>query len=155
MEAFRSVLNDCELKDLGFAGSCYTWCNRREADDRICERFDRCLANAKWVDLFSAANVQHGSGSYSDHVLVWLDTNGAFQNKRGKMMFRFKAMWLGNTNCEHIIENTWQGESSSNYMIDAMHRIRNCSGRLASWNKKTFGVVHKKLIQAQSKLQRL
>ncbi|KAF5452034.1 hypothetical protein F2P56_027074 [Juglans regia] len=70
MEHFTSVLNDCELKDLGFARSFYTWCNRREDNDRICGRLDRFLANAKWVDFFSIANVQDGSSSYSDHVPV-------------------------------------------------------------------------------------
>jgi hypothetical protein len=48
MKAFRDVLQDCSLSDLGFQGSLFTWTNGREGDDFIKERLDRAVANHEW-----------------------------------------------------------------------------------------------------------
>lgn len=39
---------ECELRDLDFNKTPYTWCNKREGNDCISERLDRFLANYKW-----------------------------------------------------------------------------------------------------------
>lgn len=52
MNDFISLLNDCDLQDMGFKGVKYTWCNRRGARDCISERLDRFLANSKWLNMF-------------------------------------------------------------------------------------------------------
>ena len=44
MEGFRSVVNACCFKDLGFIGPKFTWCNMQERDDRVYLRLDRVLA---------------------------------------------------------------------------------------------------------------
>lgn len=46
MEEFQNVLSECDLRVLGFSGAPFTWCNRREGKNRICERHDRILANS-------------------------------------------------------------------------------------------------------------
>lgn len=53
IEAFCEVLSPCELRDLGFAGSMFTWCNNRDGQDSIFERLDCCVENSGWLDLFS------------------------------------------------------------------------------------------------------
>lgn len=52
MEEFCEVLTACELRDLGYEGSPFTWCNNREKDGRIFERLNCFLANSLWCDLF-------------------------------------------------------------------------------------------------------
>jgi hypothetical protein len=37
LQAFRDVLQDCSLSDLGFKGSLFTWTNGREGDEFIKE----------------------------------------------------------------------------------------------------------------------
>ena len=44
MEGFRSAVNACYFKDLGFIGPKFTWCNMQERDDRVYLRLDRVLA---------------------------------------------------------------------------------------------------------------
>ncbi|KAF5468556.1 hypothetical protein F2P56_012699 [Juglans regia] len=50
MRAFRQLLDDCSLVDLGFEGPKFTWCNGRDAQHIISERIDRYLANQRWLD---------------------------------------------------------------------------------------------------------
>lgn len=48
IEDFRHCINTCNLFDLGFKGSIYTWWNGRTDDDNIFKRLDRCLANIEF-----------------------------------------------------------------------------------------------------------
>lgn len=52
LKAFRDVIEECYLHDLGFSGNPFTWCNRREARLSISERLDKFLANLKWDSIY-------------------------------------------------------------------------------------------------------
>ena len=41
MQGFRDALNYCALKDMGYTGFPYTWCNRRPGDQNTWIRLDR------------------------------------------------------------------------------------------------------------------
>lgn len=45
ISAFRSMLNDSSMGDLGYSRHPFTWCNKREGQHIIVERLDRFLAN--------------------------------------------------------------------------------------------------------------
>ena len=57
MEAFRTALDNCDLRDLGFAGQRFTWCNGRIGAQRTLVRLDRMVANSRWIELFQQAKV--------------------------------------------------------------------------------------------------
>lgn len=80
----KSMLDDCLLKDLGYEGIPYTWCNKRRTQESISERLDRALANWSWCNLWPMVKVYHGHAAHSDHVPVILQLNGGDQNRRGK-----------------------------------------------------------------------
>ncbi|XP_035544686.1 uncharacterized protein LOC118348044 [Juglans regia] len=96
MQDFRAVVDECELLDLGFQDISFTWCNKREADQCISERFDRCLPNLKWKALVPMANVIHGNVAYSDHVLIKLQLqNDSFQRRgKGYLVLRQCGWWI-------------------------------------------------------------
>ncbi|XP_019256500.1 PREDICTED: uncharacterized protein LOC109234915 [Nicotiana attenuata] len=49
---FRHCVNTCNLTDLGFKGSIFTWWNGRAEDDCIFKRLDRCHANLEFQHMF-------------------------------------------------------------------------------------------------------
>lgn len=57
MDGFGSVLEDCQLADLGFQGAPFT-CSNHKTDGMFTKKcLDRALANQKWCRLFSAFTV--------------------------------------------------------------------------------------------------
>lgn len=76
LEAFQSMLSNCDLRDMWLIGAPFTWCDKREGEKMICERLDRFAANSEWFNLFYGGLVSHGVAAHSDHVPIWLDTMG-------------------------------------------------------------------------------
>lgn len=67
MKRFRSVLEECELFDLGYLGHWYTWERGNSAENNIRERLVRGVTNVKWMECFPAASIRHLSHFHSDH----------------------------------------------------------------------------------------
>lgn len=92
LKEFQEVLNDCELRDLGFKGNPFTWCNNREGDQRVLEWLDRFLTNFLWCSVFPNGGVNHSFAAYSDHYLVVLDTEKFVHRGKSFKPFRFEAI---------------------------------------------------------------
>ncbi|KAL5806194.1 hypothetical protein ACOSQ4_028927 [Xanthoceras sorbifolium] len=45
MDGFRAAVDSCNLLDMGFSGSKFTWCNRQFGGNVIWERLDRCFCS--------------------------------------------------------------------------------------------------------------
>ena len=92
MEQFRSALEECDLCDLGFIGSKYTWSNAKEDESFMEERLDRALANIDWCAWFQEVEVQVLPARLSDHKPILINfarhkKNRFFSKKR----FKFEA----------------------------------------------------------------
>ncbi|KAF5459759.1 hypothetical protein F2P56_019679 [Juglans regia] len=105
---FREVVEDYNLRDLGFSGLKFTWSNRRHGDQCISERIDRFLVNSVWLDSFPNARVAHGVVAYSDHLPIWVNLEGPTFPRYVKKSFKFEAMWVGEKACEDIIKGIWE-----------------------------------------------
>lgn len=92
MESFRSALEDCQLGDLGFRGSKYTWTNCRETAYFMKERLDSAVANAEWCTQFQEIDVSILVALSSDHkpMLVTFSTNR--RRRRRHRQFRLKPL---------------------------------------------------------------
>ncbi|XP_075076322.1 uncharacterized protein LOC142162982 [Nicotiana tabacum] len=67
IDDFRHCVNTCNLFDLGFKGSIFTWWNGRVDEDCIFKRLDRCLVNVEFQQIFPGIEVKHLSKTGSDH----------------------------------------------------------------------------------------
>lgn len=85
MENFRDCLNYCRLKDLGFEGDMFTWCNKWTKGSQIFERLYRFVANPTFIDLFKNILVSHLDWSKSDHrpICLFLSNRYLQSNKIG------------------------------------------------------------------------
>ncbi|XP_075096400.1 uncharacterized protein LOC142174494 [Nicotiana tabacum] len=56
---FLDCLNYCQMTDLGYKGSRYTWTNGRHKKYTILERIDRIVAKYDWINQYPDALVTH------------------------------------------------------------------------------------------------
>lgn len=72
MQKFRECLDFCGLKDLGFTGLPFTWCNRRFDGTMVWVKLDRATAIAEWLLKFPSVRLHHLFGISSYHKPIWL-----------------------------------------------------------------------------------
>ncbi|XP_070017849.1 uncharacterized protein LOC142182616 [Nicotiana tabacum] len=72
VDGFRQIVEECELRDLGFTGNRFAWESHRNTRNLFCERLDRVLTTSQWVFLFPKAQVHHVEAANSDHSTLFL-----------------------------------------------------------------------------------
>lgn len=77
MQIFRkNVLNDCELIDVGYSGTWYTWERGNLSETNIRQRLDRGVANDAWFNLFPEGKIRHLPNIFLDHCPLLIDLEG-------------------------------------------------------------------------------
>ncbi|WCJ39421.1 hypothetical protein M5689_020411 [Euphorbia peplus] len=133
---FRMCLLDCDLFDIIFKGSAYTWCNGRKGHEAISERLDRFVRTVDWDILFPNSVVFHLHKGTSDHAPLLLDTDGV--RKDHFRPFRFEAMWIKEGRCKDIVDSAWKGNGFTT-ASSVMDKISKCATSLKAWNRDVVG----------------
>uniref|UniRef100_A0A803NIW6 DUF4283 domain-containing protein n=1 Tax=Cannabis sativa TaxID=3483 RepID=A0A803NIW6_CANSA len=66
--AFKDCIMACQLEDVKFGGSYFTWSNKQQVDDRIYSKIDRVLANQSWLNEYPYAEAIFSPESLFDHT---------------------------------------------------------------------------------------
>lgn len=103
---FFNCINSCNLTDLGFKGSKYTWTNNRTNGHTILERLDRIFANYEWINLFPNCLVTHLPRTHSDHCPLLLTLQG-FTFPPDKV-FRFETIWTSHPDFQPMVLTIWK-----------------------------------------------
>ncbi|CAM8877042.1 unnamed protein product [Rhodiola kirilowii] len=108
IEAFRRVIGECGLIDLGYLGHPFTFSNRRRGNLETKARLDRVFVNKAWLDAGMEYQVMHLTAIGSDHSPI------LFCPKAGEISgldrsFRFEPMWLRHGNFMNIVAESWEG----------------------------------------------
>lgn len=77
MDGFRGAMDDCEVRDLGYKGSIFTWQRGLSPGTMIRERLDRFLGCDEWSLIFPCVEVQHFPIHRSDHAPIMLKAGRA------------------------------------------------------------------------------
>ncbi|WCJ39882.1 hypothetical protein M5689_020833 [Euphorbia peplus] len=101
---FRMCLLNCDLFDIGFKGSAYTWSNGRKGHEAVSERLDRFVCSVDWDIIFQNSVVFHLDKGTSDHTPLLLDTDGVRKDRFKP--FRLEAMWVKEMSCKDIVDST-------------------------------------------------
>ncbi|PON92153.1 Endonuclease/exonuclease/phosphatase [Trema orientale] len=138
IEAFRKVLEECKLDDLGFSGPKLTWDNRREEEVNIQERLDRFVANEGWCAHFVNRRVFHHDFWGSDHRVLRLVLDNhqlELSNGTRQKSFTFEPFWVGDRECKEVIMVAWPilNQRETIEMFEATLAAR--YAELATWSK--------------------
>ena len=153
MTCFNNAIDFCRLKELEFVGPLFTWIYQRGDDYQISERLDCALMTVEWSLLFPMAKVFHKSTSVLDHSLLLLKFFEEQKRLRKKKLFRFKAMWLKDSRCDHIVESAWIEGQRDAVLFPIVSCLNLCRGKLEEWNRNVFGHVGREIARLQTKLE--
>lgn len=129
-----SKINNCNLVDLGFKGSKYTWTNNRHNNKSlILERLDKVFGNEEWIELFPKRFIIHLQRTHSDHnpILVKLIPRNRTPHKAP---FRLETFWCKHPKFQSVVINSW---NNSDYFKASSNFIDN----VKPWKDNTFGNI--------------
>ncbi|KAK0599131.1 hypothetical protein LWI29_002648 [Acer saccharum] len=134
MEAFRSTLDFCGLRDLGFSGPKFTWSNRRVRAQSVIERLDRCVCNTEWQQRFPCASINHLDFWKSDHRPIVLDIVDSVVSCKGVRRFHYELCWSEKAECSELIKNMWKHGDVGDCVGSMVNKLATCSQLLNKWN---------------------
>jgi len=148
------MLISCNLGDLGFRGSKFTWRNYREDGGFVKEWLDRGVATPAWCSYFPDVVLEVLPVSCSDHNPLWLSLTPTTIDK--PKLFRFEACWNVLDECAEVVKQAWITEEAENISLETMHqKLQRCQVMLQEWSRNSVGAVNIKLKKKQKQLEHL
>ena len=126
MRLYREKMDDCNLSDLGYIGSKFTWFNKRK-NQPIFERLDRCWASPNWITAYPSAIANNLPRLSSDHNPILLTLKPIMSN-RPKKMFKFEPFWLAEHSFSPWVNMKWDG-----YQDNLNTKLGSLRSDLPSW----------------------
>lgn len=134
---FWTCVNNCNLIDLGFKGSRYTYSNHwKRTKGLILERIDRCFVSNEWLEHYPNVFVTHLPKSHSDHNPLIINLCLKSRSIHNKP-FRLESYWLEHHEFKDILSNSWLNRdltSAANHFKD----------NVINWSSLTFGDIFQK-----------
>ncbi|BFG30632.1 hypothetical protein CerSpe_169060 [Prunus speciosa] len=153
MMAFWEAAAYCNLYDLGFSGSAFTWFSSRLGGIR--ERLDRALACPLWQNLFPKSTVQHLAPSKSDHLPVLVSLNKQDLPRGPKPLFRFESSWVKHEDCDGVVRKAWDIHVVGTPMFRVVEKIKNTRLMLLQWQREQLGGTKREIAKVRTQLDDL
>ncbi|GLT53636.1 hypothetical protein SLA2020_268940 [Shorea laevis] len=150
MERFRNTLESCNLCDLGYRGSKFTWNNRREATHFSKKRLDWATATSKWCSLYPDVDVAVLVAITSDHKPLLIRFSAVSERWVQKKLFKFEAKWNIDDECGDLIKFVL-GCTRIQSQYDAEHTAETSElhACIKSWSVSNTGMQGSSLKQKQ------
>jgi hypothetical protein len=155
MRDFRELLSHCDLHDIGFVGSAWTFDNKRKGDHNVKVRLDRAVATSAWTACFPEYRLRHISSSRSDHCPLLLSAEQATNGRLQRPIRRYEIAWEREPSLAATVEEAWSRRVPSQDLGDVNIALRDVMGSLYSWKTKCFKSVAKELERMRSQLENL
>lgn len=157
IEAFSETIDNCLLKDMGWAGDKFTWRRGNRKDSWIRERLDRIFANQEMINQCQNIKIQHHGCHHSDHRAILAEMTFEDNNIKGrkKKVLKFEENWLKHPDSLKIIKDNWNN-IQGNDIISINSKIYRCLQSLDIWNRNQLqGSIKGAVERKKTEIQRL
>ncbi|KAE8792398.1 Alanyl-tRNA synthetase [Hordeum vulgare] len=156
MRAFREVLDECGLQDLGWSGMAYTWDNAQEGEANVKARLDRGFGNIAMLNLFTSITVKHIGAVESDHCFVMAKIRETADQGAGRArIFRYEDVWQTHSDYDQLVLDKWRCGQGGQRLQNVSHSLSALQQDLSSWGAKEFSCLSRKIRKLRDRLNRL
>jgi hypothetical protein len=152
---FREVLSHCDLYDIGFTGTPWTYDNKQQGDRNVKVRLDRAVASPSWSALFPRMRLRHLSSSRSDHCPLLLAADMENGSRLGRPIRRYEVMWEREPSLPAAVEEAWSRRVPVHDLGDITMSMQTVMSSLYDWKKKHFKSVPRELEKMRKELDEL
>ncbi|XP_060202706.1 uncharacterized protein LOC132631120 [Lycium barbarum] len=150
-EDFRQCIDICQLMDLGFTGSMFTWWNGRSDEACIFKRLDRCLGNQALQNCFPNLEVEHLIKQGSDHSPLLVNMRA--DSKPIRKSFRFLNFWEEHESFLDVIKENWVESYGSDPFFNFHIKLKKMGRALSKWSRDTYGDIFKQIATLEEVVQ--
>ncbi|KAG5591021.1 hypothetical protein H5410_041535 [Solanum commersonii] len=143
-EDFAFCVNSCDLFDLHFSSSPFTWWNGRTDAGCLFKRLDRVVINQSMQDLMGNVELQHLARTGSDHAPLLLTCGGS--NKPVSKPFKFLKFWTGRGVFKKVVLDNWCADCDGDIFVQLKQKLKKTKLSLSMWSKEKFGDIFKQLV---------
>ncbi|XP_062096286.1 uncharacterized protein LOC133802067 [Humulus lupulus] len=154
MIPFQNSVVDCDLEDIKFNGNFFTWNNKQEGKDRVYAKLDRFLANHKWMDKYTTAEVTFFLEGEFDHSPGLLSIYPNMQNS--KKPSRYFNFWKNLEGFIDTVNKNWKVRTISNPMfclVSHLKKLKSCLKVLNRQGKRNVEIQEHESYQHMIKIQ--
>jgi hypothetical protein len=114
MRAFKAVIDELNLKEIGLNGRRYTWSN--EQDSPTLTRIDRLLCTSDWELNFPTCFLHSLPSLMSDHTPLLLQGEILHYTNPS---FCFENLWVKVDGFSELVEQIWNRPVQSNVPLSS------------------------------------
>jgi hypothetical protein len=155
MMNFCEVLSHCDLHDLGFVGTPWTFDNKQKGERNVKVRLDRAVASPEWSALFPNMRVRHLISSRSDHCPLLISADMGLDRTPTNPIRRYEVMWEREPSLNAAVEESWSRIIKTQDLGDINTSLKAVMCSLYSWKSKNIGNVPKELERKRKQLEAL
>jgi hypothetical protein len=138
MAEFRAVLSDCDLHDIGFSGTPWTFDNKQRGDRNVKVRLDRAVASPAWSDRFPDFRLRHLSSSRSDHCPLLLSEDQPAYGRPERPIRRYEICWEREPSLASAVEEAWSKRVPCEDLGDINSVLNDVMSNLYRWKSDKF-----------------
>ena len=117
---FNSMMDDCNMMDLGAVGGKFTWFRHTEGGHFVHKRLDRGLGDTVWRRLFPEAYVEVLGRIRSDHAPLLLRC-GKRPERKNERPFRYQVAWTTHPHYLDVVTRAWN--NAPNDMVSKLKNL--------------------------------
>ncbi|XP_075077017.1 uncharacterized protein LOC142163777 [Nicotiana tabacum] len=137
-------------------GCQWSWCNKRDAEDRIYSNIDWAFGNASWLTHYSSIEVVFELSGVSDHSPIIINTDIA--KTYLPKPFRLYTVLLNQKEFDGVVHEVWNQRVQGHTMFSIWLKLQRLKDKTKHMNKemssldKKIGQFRKQLENAQGEL---
>lgn len=143
---FAQMMSNCEMLDLDFFGSKFTW-QRKCRGNTVSKRLDRGICDDRWRLRFPEATIEHLTRCQSDHNPLLLRCSNTTSSRQWRP-FRFQAAWYTHKDYSGVVSEAWRQAQGD--VVSALHNVSRDS---LVFNNEIFGNIWEKKRQLEARLR--